>query len=977
MNKLILLSILFFLLSYTLSAQVVFGTSDVKIGYFPDINSCNYIILGDYRDITRDERGVIKGGFGDITLSPNGELYAILGSSTLTKIDIKNNKVIEIGDFSRRSLTSLNCSKEGIIFGMYKTVEFYDLNTQKFSGDYASLSPYSVAGGAFIQDNHIIYSTLNQEIIKFDLDNINFDFNNVNRTQELIFQDSSTNIILGGLTTFGDRIIGSTVNFSEELDNEFGLYEVDLDKKEIQQICQENEVAFWGLSSETEFRTNYQMYLDLDKDNNSGRFINHFQSDTFCLYQLPIADQDATLETELAVDSIVVTIETAQRLAGERLILLDAPTTITSSGTGDSRLVLSGTGQTSAEDYLAAIQQLRYDITEVIPFKDERVVHLQMYSGTQKSDIAKAFLNIDRTRIPYAGSDLDTVMCQHDSLFNVLDLLGNSVDDYGIWEPEIRWASEIFSPRQNAAGQYQYIVQTGDCPADTAKLALRYFELASPEEAIQPFYQIEPGDTLEIDISISNGVDYFWQEEEATSTEIAITGQGVYEGRVVDENTCEQVFDFVVLEEAVAPADSFIFHRVEGRVYHYKGNTEIEGATLHFSSTEKNLTFEQEVAAKFEADVLAGTYEVSMRKGGNPLERVSTFDILLIQQHILGIRPFERIDQHLAADANFSGTITTADMLFLKKLILSQEQEFANNQSYVFVKEDYHAINQDPFEALRNNSYEIRTSQDEREWLHFLGIKVGDVSRAIENVDIIGESTSTSRNRQQAQLLGADRWLAKGAIYTLYLEPSTPLTGYQFMLQSNDLSLLSFEGQPLEEAKLTNEDGFTWVATNDQELKVIWLQSDAATTGAATTGAFSLEVRANKAGYVKDLIHLATTDFKNEGYTNGMEQLNLALSFSDQDHSQSVASSSDILFKIQPNPVRGNQVQLLLEHLPSTELTISLYGVTGELLSSYPKQQVEGTYQQSIDLPMLPGVYWIQVQTATGMMESLKVVVFR
>lgn len=64
-------------------------------------------------------------------------------------------------------------------------------------------------------------------------------------------------------------------------------------------------------------------------------------------------------------------------------------------------------------------------------------------------------------------------------------------------------------------------------------------------------------------------------------------------------------------------------------------------------------------------------YRLKLRKILPHLQDLSTFDLVLISRHILAILPFNSPAQHLAADINGSETITTYDMVLLRRLILN------------------------------------------------------------------------------------------------------------------------------------------------------------------------------------------------------------------------------------------------------------------------------------------------------------------
>ena len=69
---------------------------------------------------------------------------------------------------------------------------------------------------------------------------------------------------------------------------------------------------------------------------------------------------------------------------------------------------------------------------------------------------------------------------------------------------------------------------------------------------------------------------------------------------------------------------------------------------------------------------------------------VSTFDIVLTRRHILGIAPFTKARQFLAADVNRSGSVSTFDIIHMQKVILGIYTDFPLSDNVVFVRDvDY------------------------------------------------------------------------------------------------------------------------------------------------------------------------------------------------------------------------------------------------------------------------------------------------
>lgn len=74
-------------------------------------------------------------------------------------------------------------------------------------------------------------------------------------------------------------------------------------------------------------------------------------------------------------------------------------------------------------------------------------------------------------------------------------------------------------------------------------------------------------------------------------------------------------------------------------------------------------------------------YRLNMRKMGPPLENVSTFDIVLTSRHILSINPFDSPAKYLAADVNGSETVTTFDLVSIRRLILNIINDFPEGET--------------------------------------------------------------------------------------------------------------------------------------------------------------------------------------------------------------------------------------------------------------------------------------------------------
>lgn len=116
----------------------------------------------------------------------------------------------------------------------------------------------------------------------------------------------------------------------------------------------------------------------------------------------------------------------------------------------------------------------------------------------------------------------------------------------------------------------------------------------------------------------------------------------------------------------------------------------------------------------------------------NALNGITTYDLLLIQKHILGIQPIDSPYGLIAADVNLDGQINAGDLLLLRKLLLGIITKLPHGKSWRFVQKKHQFMNpSNPFvPPFPENFY--YTGPIPNYWLfdpiEFIGIKLGDVN---------------------------------------------------------------------------------------------------------------------------------------------------------------------------------------------------------------------------------------------------------
>ncbi len=353
-----------------------------------------------------------------------------------------------------------------------------------------------------------------------------------------------------------------------------------------------------------------------------------------------------------------------------------------------------------------------------------------------------------------------------------------------------------------------------------------------------------------------------------------------------------------------------------------------------------------------------GTTVIKPYKNDDPLNGVSTFDLVLINRHILGIEPLNSPYKMLAADVNNSRSITTADILELRKLILGLYNELPGSPSWRFVDRNYLFPDptnpfKEPFPEQRN----ITDPTDDRLSEDFIAVKIGDVN---------GSAVTNSWTHAEYRTAGTlfleveDRPLRRGETFTVHLRPERPVGGYQFTLNYGGLQLVDIpEGQGM------GMEHFG-IHVQEQALAV------ACETSAASAG-FSLTLRAEADGWLHQFLQVSSKITRAEAYPldipdggSKTERLDVALRF----NNGSLAHVSGVGFELYqncPNPwTQRTQVGF---HLPADEpATFTVYDETGRIRFRHTAQYPRGYHVLTLDneaVGLSSGALFYRLETPT------------
>ncbi|NND07658.1 MAG: hypothetical protein HKN87_14880 [Saprospiraceae bacterium] len=109
-------------------------------------------------------------------------------------------------------------------------------------------------------------------------------------------------------------------------------------------------------------------------------------------------------------------------------------------------------------------------------------------------------------------------------------------------------------------------------------------------------------------------------------------------------------------------------------------------------------------------------YLLSARKEDDPIDGVSTLDLLKLSKHITGKTNFNSAFERIAADVNSDGRISVADLITIRKFILGKSEELNEGVSWRF------------FNAQMESTSVFNGQESSQKLWDFVGVKMGDIN---------------------------------------------------------------------------------------------------------------------------------------------------------------------------------------------------------------------------------------------------------
>jgi len=395
-----------------------------------------------------------------------------------------------------------------------------------------------------------------------------------------------------------------------------------------------------------------------------------------------------------------------------------------------------------------------------------------------------------------------------------------------------------------------------------------------------------------------------------------------------------------------------------------EGSAKLQGASITLSgAASQTATTSANGGYSFVNLSKGGDFTVTPQLDKNHLNGVSTFDLVLIQKHILGIQALNSPYKLIAADVNNSKSISTLDMIQLRKLILNIDATFQNNTSWRFVDAAY--VFAEPGNPWSANFPEVVSVNNltNNVTANFVAIKVGDVNAS---ASVSSATSAEVRSNGAFKLNTQEQSLKAGNEYRVaFTGADLPnIQGYQFALNL-DQSKVELVDIEYGVAKAENFGIFK----NEGLITTSWNQEGLATATAKAGTLFTLVLRAKAEAKLSSALSL-NRSVSPEAYNQHNENLGIALNYG----LEAIADGYELLQNT-PNPFNG-ETQIGFKLPKATKATLSVSDSKGALIYKVEGNYAKGNNQVTLKKEQLgaSGVLYYTLET-TEFIATKKMVI--
>jgi hypothetical protein len=419
---------------------------------------------------------------------------------------------------------------------------------------------------------------------------------------------------------------------------------------------------------------------------------------------------------------------------------------------------------------------------------------------------------------------------------------------------------------------------------------------------------------------------------------------------------------FVVLQDnQFGVCQEANFASVDGAIM-TEENQPIEGVMVKLSGVFSD-SASTDLDGYYMFEDLETNYDYSIRPELNHNYRngVSTIDMVLVSKHILGTGNLPTAYRMIAGDINNSESVTTFDLIQMRKLILALEDKFANNSSWRFIDANQEFPNTlNPWLKPLKEVVNFNNIQTEDLSANFVGIKIGDVNLNAQTTSLIHTPRSAVGN---FDIQVSDQEMEPGQLLEVTFASGViaDIAGFQFTLElmPDQLELVDIEYGLAQ----SGDFGFRYI--DEGLITSSWYPQGEVDPNSHL---FKLVLRAKDYGRLSEAMRVSSRLTQAEAYNQWMEDLDVKLVFQEPD-GRAVQPTFQ-LEQNRPNPF--NDQTIISFTLPEAgEASLSIYDANGRMIKLIRGNFDQGMHNIELNAADLPsGLLYYRLES--GAHQAIK-----
>jgi hypothetical protein len=330
----------------------------------------------------------------------------------------------------------------------------------------------------------------------------------------------------------------------------------------------------------------------------------------------------------------------------------------------------------------------------------------------------------------------------------------------------------------------------------------------------------------------------------------------------------------------------------------------------------------------------------------NPLNGVSTFDLVLMSKHILGTQRMDSPYKLIAADINNDKRVTAMDAIQLRRLILNIDIHFENNTSWRFIPADYVFPNpENPWQEAFPEIINVNDLAGALSGQDFVAAKIGDIDLNAK----VNAMTAQTRTTQGQFLFNLENQeLIAGNEYYIPFRSNQidDIQGYQFTL---DLDKQKVELVDIRYQVITAEN-FGFRMLDEGLITTSWNKSGQLTERFGKEEVlFTLVIKAINDAPLSEVLRVNSRLTTAEAYDLNDGLMDVGFEF----NHGAVTKAGFELYQNTPNPF--HQETLIGFNLPKSEMvSLRILDASGKLVRLIRQEGKQGYNQILLDREDLP-----------------------